>query len=558
VPLKVAVDSVIGHRPVPPLLRAIVPSALRSSHFRLLVMVAVLQVLAVLLLELQAMASYFLHTQLGEQITLGFRTRLFRHVQRLSIQFHDRRGTADSIFRVQYDAPSLQWITTDGLIPLTASTVALVITLVVILQLSWPLAVVALAVCPGLFALGRFYNRRMRPRYKDVKGLESDAMGVVQEVLGALRVVKAFSREDREQKRFVDRSTAGATARVRLAAAEGAFGLAVNLITAVGTALVLFLGVREVQSRTLSLGQLLLVIAYLAELYAPLKTISQQVSGLQGDLASAERAFELLDEHPDVPERLGALHLGRACGQVQFERVSFAYEPGRPVLSEVSFVLDPGMRLRIAARTGAGKTTLVSLLTRFFDPNSGSILVDAVDLRDYRLADLRNQFSIVPQEPVLFSTSIAENVAYARPEASRADIEAAARAANAHDFIEDLPDGYSTLVGERGMRLSGGERQRVALARAFLKDAPILILDEPTSSVDVGTEAAIIEAMARLMAGRTVLMIAHRASALSACNALVEIREGRLVAAYPGPATHGVFPNVSRPPLDGTPLFYDS
>ena len=296
---------------------------------------------------------------------------------------------------------------------------------------------------------------------------------------------------------------------------------------------VLFIGVRHVRSGALTLGQLLIVMGYLAQLYQPLKTISRKTSSRQFYLASAERAFALLDERPDVPERSHARSIGRAAGAVAFRHVSFAYNPDHPVLHDVSFEVPPGARVAIEGPTGAGKTTLVGLLIRFYDPTAGGILLDGVDLRDYRLADLRNQFTIVLQEPVLFSTSIAENIAYGRPGANELDIVRAAAAAGAHDFVVRLPRGYATPVGERGMQLSGGERQRIALARAFLKDAPLLILDEPTSSVDVKTEAAILDAMDRLMQGRTAFVITHRTSALATCDMRLQLEGGRLVEMAP-------------------------
>jgi ATP-binding cassette subfamily B protein len=274
-----------------------------------------------------------------------------------------------------------------------------------------------------------------------------------------------------------------------------------------------------------------MVMTYLSQLYGPLETISQKVGDVQSSLASAERAFELLDESPDVKEKPHARRIARARGAIEFRDVSFAYNGDGTVLHDVSFEVSPGTRLGVIGRTGAGKTTLMSLITRFYDPTAGKILLDGADLRDYKLADLRNQFGIVLQEPVLFSTSIAENIAYARPGARIRDVVAAAEAANAHEFVCDLPEGYGTIVGERGMRLSGGERQRIALARAFLKDAPILILDEPTSSVDTQTEAVIMDAIERLMERRTSLMIAHRLSSLRICDARLEIESGRIVGA---------------------------
>jgi ATP-binding cassette subfamily B protein len=270
------------------------------------------------------------------------------------------------------------------------------------------------------------------------------------------------------------------------------------------------------------------VLAYLAQLYEPMQTVSKKFTELQAGLAGAERAFKLLDELPEVQERPGARPLVKAAGSVEFRNVWFSYNPGQPVLKDVCFKAGRGTRIGIQGRTGAGKSTLISLLMRFYDPQAGEILLDGVDLREYRLSDLRNQFALVLQDTVLFSTSIAENISYGKPGASRDEIVEAAKRANAHDFISCLPEGYDTEVGERGMKLSGGERQRTSLARAFLRDAPVLILDEPTSAVDVKTEAAIMDAMERLMEGRTTLIIAHRLSTLEGCDLRLEMEHGRL------------------------------
>src|SRR5712664_1865405 len=356
-------------------------------------------------------------------------------------------------------------------------------------------------------------------------------MGVVQEVLSAVRVVKAFGREKHEEDRYVHKSQAGMWARIQLDLLGGCYSLLVGLTMALGTACVLWIGVHHVQAGTLTLGSLLLVVSYLGQLYAPLKTIGRKATSLQAHWVGLERAFSVLDQLPDVPERPNARPLVRASGSVAFQHVSFAYEQDHPVLQDICFEVPCGARVGISGRTGAGKTTLLTLLTRFYDPTRGQILLDRVDLRDYRVADLRNQFAIVLQEPVLFSTSIAENIAYARPEATEEEVVLAAKLADAHDFIVRLANGYQTVVGERGIRLSGGERQRISLARAFLKDAPILLLDEPTSSVDMRTERAIMMATERLMQGRTTLLIAHRMSTLEHCDIRLEIEHGRLVSA---------------------------
>jgi ATP-binding cassette subfamily B protein len=300
-----------------------------------------------------------------------------------------------------------------------------------------------------------------------------------------------------------------------------------------GTATVLFLGFRQVQSGIISLGDLMLMMGYVTQLYEPLKTMGKNSAALQSYLANIERAFALLDEMPEVEEKSNPRLLVRASGKIVFRNVSFAYGPNRAALNQISFQVEPGMRVGIVGPTGAGKTTLVSLILRFYDPIEGQILLDDVDLREYRVADLRNQLALVQQEPVLFSSSVAENIAYARLGASVEEIHAAAKAANAHEFICKLPEGYQTLVGERGMRLSGGERQRISLARAFLKDAPILILDEPTSAVDVRTEAAILEATERLARGRTTFVITHRPSALKVCDLVLRIENGQVVTFGP-------------------------
>jgi ATP-binding cassette, subfamily B, bacterial len=529
VPLAVTVDTVLGSQPLPGFLAALAPGAVEDSEAALLVAAAAMFVLIALLTQLQGMSLAVLRAYTGERIMLDFRTRLFRHVQRLSLSYHDARGTSDSTYRIQYDATAVQSIATETLSSFATAAFTLVAMLYVTALISWQLALVAVAVAPPLLIVSWAYRRALRTQSREVKRLESGAMSVVQEALGAARVVRAFGREDHEEDRFVHHFREGMWARIRYEFASSKFALLVGMIIATGTATVLYIGARQVQAGTISVGDLILVMSYMSQLYSPVKALSKGAGKLQKYLASAERAFSLLDEEPGVRERPDARPLTRAVGEIRFEHVNFAYDGDRRVLRDLSLRVPAGTRLGIAGATGAGKTTLVSLLTRFYDPSDGRILLDGVDLRDYKLADLRAQFAIVLQEPLLFSTSIAENIAYARDGASVEDIVAAARAANVDDFIAALPDGYDTQVGERGMRLSGGERQRISLARAFLKDAPVLLLDEPTSSVDVKTEAVIVEAMERLMAGRTTIMIAHRLSTLDVCDVRLAMEDGRLM-----------------------------
>ena len=529
VPLKIAVDNVLGAQPLPRALAVVLPDALAGSRNGLLLFAVVLLVLIALLGQLRDLAFGVLKTWIGERLVLDFRSRLFGRAQRLSFTYHDAAGTADAMYRIRYDAEAISYLTVEGAVPLLSAAATVAGMLYVSLRIDLPLALVALSVVPVLLVLSGTVRRRLRAQARHLKRLDAGVLAVIQETLGALRVVRAFGQEDRQNRQFAREAGESVRAKVRLALVEGGAGVLVGLTTALGMALVVYLGVSHVRGGVLSLGALLLIASYLGQLYAPLRTLSRKVSSVQSHLASAERAFALLDQPGDVPERADARPLHRARGDVVFQHVSFGYDPMQPVLHDVSLAIEAGTRVTITGTTGAGKTTLVSLLTRFYDPTAGEILLDGEDLRAYRLADLRDQFAIVLQQPVLFSTTIAENIAYGRPGAAAPEIEAAARAANAHEFIVALPHGYDTQVGERGMRLSGGERQRVALARAFLKDAPILILDEPTSSVDVGTEAAILEALERVMRGRTVFLITHRPTTLLGWDVRLHFQHGRLV-----------------------------
>lgn len=526
VPLKILVDSVLGTQPLPSYLTIFLGSQV-SQSLALWIAISILLATAVLT-YLQNLVNVWYSNKIGNRMTLDVRSRLFRQMQRLSIAYHDTMGAADSAYRTLNDAPMLRSFGIDSLIPLTASVLTLGAMILVMVYLDWQLAAIALLVSPLMFLLTVVFRPRIRAGWRKFRASESAAMAVAQESLGASRLVKSYGQEERRSEQLVSHYNESLAAQLSVQVNSAVYSLLVGIVTAAGLAAVLYIGIGHVELKILTLGNLLVVNFYVTQLYTPLRNVGQSILDIQMSLTGIERYNSVLDEKPDVPESPNALPLINASGEISFRNVSFEYTKNHPVLHDVTFELPAGNRLGVVGSTGSGKTTLSTLILRLFDPNSGTITLDGVDLKNYKVADLRNQFAVVHQETVLFSTTVAENIRFARPNASMAEVIAAAKAANAHDFILGLPDGYNTLVGERGMKLSGGERQRISLARAFLKDAPILILDEPTSSLDVHTEAAILETIEELMKGRTTLMIAHRASTLRNCNIILVLEEGRV------------------------------
>lgn len=529
-PLKIVVDNVLGSQPLPNWLH---PSSFLTQPWtnmhRTALEVAILVLLGIaVLVNLQGLASWWLQTYTGEKLVWDFRARLLNHVQRLPLGFHDHYGATDSVYRIQHDAPSIQYVTIQGIVPLLTAFFTLAGMIIVTAKIDAELALVALLITPVLFLLSLGCSRIVRKRSQTIKGLDSSAMSVIQEVIGSIRVIKAFGQEGREHARFVRRSGERMSHQVQLSLQQAAFNVLIGLTIAGGTAAALYIGVRHVRAGALTVGSLLMIMAYVAQVYQPLQTLSTKATDLQAWLASLDRAFMLLDQEPEISEEEGALTLTRGNGEFEFREVSFWYEGSPRGLDGLSFHIPAGTRVGIVGATGAGKTTLLNLLMRFYDPSEGMVLLDGIGIQKYRIADLRRQFGVVLQEPVLFTASIAENIAYGKPDASDEEIIAAAKAAASHEFISELPEGYDTQVGERGSRLSGGERQRISLARAFLRDSPVLILDEPTSSVDFHTEAAIMEATERLMAGRTTFMIAHRLNTLKSCDLILVLDQGRL------------------------------
>jgi len=526
-PLKIVVDCVLVTQPLPHWLARGAPFA---DTNRAALEISVLLLLGIAaLVNLQGLASWWLQTYAGEKLVWDFRARLLNHVQRLPLVFHDHYGATDSVYRIQHDAPAIQYVTIQGIVPLLTAFFTLTAMILVTAKIDAALAWVALLITPMLFLLSLGCGRIVRKRSQTIKGLDSSAMSVIQEVIGSIRVIKAFGQEGREHARFVRRSGERMSEQVRLAFQQASFNVLIGLTIAGGTAAALYVGVLHVRAGRLTIGSLLMIMAYIAQVYEPLQILSTKMTDLQAWLASLDRAFHLLDQQPEIIERAEARALPRARGEFEFRNVWFAYDNSGRGLHDLTFHIPAGARVGIVGATGAGKTTLLNLLMRFYDATSGTVLLDGMDVGEYRIADLRRQFAVVLQEPVLFAASIAENIAYGKPAASDAEIVDAAKAAASHEFILDLPDGYETQAGERGSRISGGERQRISLARAFLRDSPILILDEPTSSVDLHTEAAIMAATEKLMSGRTTFMIAHRLNTLKSCDLILVLDQGKLV-----------------------------
>ncbi|MFM1769316.1 MAG: hypothetical protein RJA22_1845, partial [Verrucomicrobiota bacterium] len=466
---------------------------------------------------------------LGQRMVYDLAADVFARLQQLSLRFHARHSVGDNIRRVTGDCACVATILRDAVLPAASSLLSLAVMFAILWRLSPTLSLLALAVVPFMAWVFHRYATPMMEGSWQQQEIEGRTYAVVEQTLAALPVVQAFGRERWNDERFARANADATAAALELTRVQLRFKVLMGLATAAGTAAILWLGARLALDGQFTIGSILLFLAYLGSLYAPLEAIMYSSSTVQAAAGSAARVREVLSTAPEVADRPGARPLTAARGQVTFDQVTFGYEPGRPVLQDLSLEVAPGETLALVGPSGAGKSTLVSLLPRFFDPTQGRVLLDGRDLRDLSLASLRGHIALVLQEPFLFPLSVAENIAYGRPHASAADIEAAARAARAHDFIVKLPQGYRTVLGERGATLSVGQRQRLSIARALLKDAPLLILDEPTSALDTETEAALLEALGPLTEGRTTFIIAHRLSTIERAHRVVVLNQGRIV-----------------------------
>jgi ATP-binding cassette subfamily B protein len=526
-PIVILIDNVLGGKPAP-WYAAWVSAVAGDGKPAQIAWVVGAGLFLVLLEHALVILHNYLTTKLDQLMTLDFRSDLFRHVERLSMAFHDQKRSGMLIYAINFMAGAAA-----GLVmtvpPLAQSALTLVGMFLVALQLDRGLALIALAVVPFLYVTTGFYVRYIQPRLYKVQGLEAESLAIVHEAISMMKVIVAFGREDHEFGRFRRQGEQAVAARIGLTVRQTSFTLCVALITAVGTALVVLVGARHVLSGALTVGVLYLFMQYLAQVYKPLEQISYTIGAIQEKFVALQMAFGILDTDPEIKDAPDAVELEGCSGRVEFRGVGFHYATRADTLGDVTFTAQPGQVIAIVGPTGAGKSTLVSLIPRFYDAHKGRILVDRVDLKKVKLKSLRRHIALVLQEPLLFSGSIMDNIRYGRLDATDEEVVAAARQANAHDFIAALPLGYETQLGERGTQISGGERQRVAVARAFLKDAPILILDEPTSSIDSKTEAVILDALDRLMEGRTTFMIAHRLSTIRRADQILVVDRGRLV-----------------------------
>jgi ATP-binding cassette subfamily B protein/subfamily B ATP-binding cassette protein MsbA len=529
-PLKILVDNGLGEQPLPATLQALA-TALPWTATRdgLIGWSVAATVLLFLFGWAVAVASSYANIGFGQRLVYDLATDLFSHLQRLSLRFHSRQSAGDSIRRVTTDCGCVSVVVKDALLPIVAALVTLAAMFVVMWRMAPRLTLASMLVVPWLAFVLRRYMQPMLDRSCEQQETEGRMYSVLERTLAAIPVVQAFGREP-----ACDRAFARATDDVVHASLSSTwvgvkFKLLIALGTASGTAAIVWVGAQSVMDGRLSVGGLLVFLGYLAALYTPLEALTYGPSTTQAAAGSAMRVLEILDTRREVDDRPDARPAGAAIDTLRIEHVTFGYDEGRPILHDVSLAVRRGETVAIVGPTGAGKSTLAGLVPRFHDPWSGRVTVNGVDLRELELKSLRSQVSVVLQEPFLFPISIAENIAYGKPHVSREEIEAAARAANAHGFISRLPDGYDTVVGERGATLSGGERQRISIARAILKDAPILVLDEPTSAIDAATEAALLDALNRLMHGRAALIIAHRMSTIMNANRIVVLENGRVV-----------------------------
>jgi ATP-binding cassette subfamily B protein len=528
-PLKVVLDNVLRSKPTEGWLNAWILASFGSDKLAVLKFAA-FAVLAIAIVG--AGCSYvekFVTTTVGQWVTHDLRRTLYSHIQRLSLAYHDHKQTGDLISRVTGDIDAIQSFIVSGLLDSMINSLTLVGMLGVMLYLNWQFTLIALSVAPFLFLVVFSYTRRIKKASREVRKKEGEIVSVMQEVLSSIHVVKAFAREDYEQKRLEEESLEGVEIGLRARALKAKLAPLVEVIVAVGTCLVLWFGARMVLSGALSAGSLVVFILYLGKMYKPMQQLSKMTDAYSKAVVGYERIREIFETKNEIKDIPGARRAPKFRGDIEFDHVSFGYEPSTLVLKDISFQIEPGQVAALVGPTGAGKSTIISLIPRFYDPISGAVKIDGQDVRRYQQKSVRQQISFVLQETLLFHGPIWNNIAYGKPEATRTEILRAAELANAKEFIDKLPDGYNTILGERGVTLSGGQRQRIAIARAIIRNTPILILDEPSSGLDAASERLVFEALDRLMEGKTSIVIAHRLATIRRANCIFVVNNGAIV-----------------------------
>lgn len=534
--MKLVADHVLGQHPLPgPLAFAF--SAIHSQPRPLALLVAatvggLLLFAAHCVVELILTSSW---TVAGRRMVYDLAQMLFARLQRRSLLFHSRHPVGDTMSRITGDSWCVYQCVDTVIFAPGHALVTMALMVFLMAALDPGLTLLALIVAPFMVGASFLIGKPLHLAAKLKREIEGRIQAHLQQTLTGIPVVQAFVQEEREQERFRQFADDAVRAQQRSAVLGSINSLSSGFVATLGAGAILWFGAQRVLEGRLTIGSLLVFFVYLTALHTQMKTFAGIHTAWRTVSASLDRVLDLLEAEPEVREAPNARKPTFTRGRIEFENVSFGYDPERLVLRNVTFTAEPGQTIAIVGPTGAGKSTLATLIPRFFDPTAGIVRIDGHDLRELELHSLRSQIGIVLQEPFLFPLSIAGNIAYGRPNASRAEIEAAARDANAHEFIARLPEGYDTVIGERGATLSGGERQRLAIARALLKDAPILILDEPTSALDAGTESLLMEALDRLMAGRTTLLIAHRLSTVRRADRILVLRDGRVTES----GTHG-------------------
>jgi len=531
-PLKVVLDSVLHHQSAHAhgWLNRLVVSTAGTDKWAILEMAAIAALLIAIVGAACSYVENYLTTSMGQWVSHDQRLTVYSHVQRLSLAYHDNKRTGDLISRVTSDIDSVRSFLTSGLLDGLIDVLTLAGMIGVMLCINWRFTLVALSVVPVLFAVVYSYTRRIKKASREVRKKEGEMVSVMQEVLSSIRVVKAFAREDYEQKRLQEESLESVEAALRARTLKAKLTPLVEVIVAIGTAAVLWFGARMVLTGQLSEGSMVAFILYLSKMYKPMQDLSKMTDSYSKAAVGLERIQEVLETNRAVADLPGARAAPRFHGRIELDDVCFHYDREAPILRNISLHIQPGQIAALVGRTGAGKTTLISLIPRFYDPVSGTVKIDGADVRRYTQKSLRQQISLVLQETVLFHVPIWSNIAYGKPNATKTEILRAAELANAHEFIANMPDGYDTVVGERGVTLSGGQRQRIAIARAVIRNSPILILDEPTTGLDAESEKLVFEALDRLIEGRTAVVIAHRFDTIRRANVIFVLENGQIAA----------------------------